>query len=101
METINRDAELFKVLKQGLLDYRYSKADDMSNNDDEAQEEYTKQSNLNSDVGGGSDFDELSDSVSNRLLDEASEEIIQELQDVLPDNNVCLNVMIKILRGLV
>lgn len=101
MDTINRDAEIFKVIKQGLLDFKTAKAIELADDDSEAQVEYDRQEKLNDDVGGGHEFDELRECVQTRLFEEAADNIVESLEEVLPDNNACLVVLTKILRGLV
>lgn len=98
---MNREAELFEVFKKGIKEEIIRRADNMSDFDDEAQQEYSSFNNFNSDLGGGACYDDLSDSTQRRLEDEAGEGLLNELEDIIQDGNDALEVIKKIIRGLV
>lgn len=98
-EKEKRQSELFSVLSKSIKQAIGKEAKRMSVDDDEAISEGEKISKYNKDVGGGWNYEELPEYVTDRLEDEAGEDLIQQLSDVFEDGSDTLQILTKIIRG--
>ena len=93
------DASFFRVIRSEVEKMIEKKAEKIAEDDIEAIEELRELNRFNSDLGGGMGFDDLSERTKDRLVEEAGDDLENELEEVLSRD--LFNIFTKIIRGIV